>query len=133
MLLAVPNKHLRQNKELLIFVFRDKNPWNMKRSKATDKKRIKRVEEMEASYDKVLSAMEKLREGMSLLEDCKADIEGLEEYSSSGAWLEDFEADEAGLLPEGMKRGVLSEDGLFDLLSEIGQVRSLLSKTDEII
>ena len=115
MLLAVPNKHLRQNKEFLIFVFKDKNPWNMKRSKAIDKKRIKRVEEMEASYDKVLSAMEKLREGMSLLEDCNADIEGLEEYSSSGAWLEDFEADEAGLLPEGMKRGVLSEDGLFDL------------------
>ena len=30
----------------------------------------------------------------------------------------DFEADEAGLLPKGLKRGVLSEDGIYDLLEE---------------
>ena len=98
----------------------------MKRPKATDKTRIKRIEEMEASYDKVLSAMEKIREGMALLEDSAADITRLEEYSSSGTWLEDFEADEAGLIPEGMKRGVLSEDGLYDLLAGIDSIRGIL-------
>ena len=42
----------------------------------------------------------------------------LDEYYTSGEWLEDYEADEAGLLPKDMKRGVLSQDGLYDLLEE---------------
>ena len=42
----------------------------------------------------------------------------LEEYYSSGEWREDYEADEAGLLPADLKRGVLSQDGVFDLLTE---------------
>ena len=34
----------------------------------------------------------------------------------SGEWLKDFEADERGKLPKNMPRGVLSEDGLYNLL-----------------
>ena len=41
----------------------------------------------------------------------------LDEYYTSGEWREDYEADEAGLLPKDMKRGVLSQDGVYDLLS----------------
>ena len=33
-------------------------------------------------------------------------------------WKDDFEADEQGLIPKDMKRGVLSEDGLYDLLQQ---------------
>lgn len=40
----------------------------------------------------------------------------LEAYYTSGLWLEDYQADEAGELPRELKRGVLSQDGLFDLL-----------------
>jgi hypothetical protein len=43
----------------------------------------------------------------------------LKEYYEGGQWLEDFRADERGELPPDMKRGVLSEDGLWNLLSEI--------------
>ena len=39
-------------------------------------------------------------------------------YSESGQWLKDFEADERGELPKDLKRGVLSEDGVYNLLSE---------------
>ena len=42
----------------------------------------------------------------------------LNEYYVSGQWQEDYEADEAGLLPSGLKRGVLSQDGVFDLLEK---------------
>ena len=125
-LLAVPSKHLRQNKEFLIFVFQEKSTPGMKRSRKTDKDRIKRIEEMEAAYDKVLAAVERLREGIAMLEDAGAEISKLEEYSSSGAWLKDFEADEAGLLPEDLKRGVLSEDGLHNLLAETDSFRSVI-------
>ena len=37
---------------------------------------------------------------------------------SSDAWKRDFAADEAGLLPKNLKRGVLFEDGINDLLDE---------------
>ena len=40
----------------------------------------------------------------------------LSEYMSSGQWKEDFEADERGELPLNTPRGVLSEDGLYNLL-----------------
>lgn len=42
--------------------------------------------------------------------------EALREYMESGLWLEDFEADERGEVPPELKRGVLSEDGLYNLL-----------------
>ena len=45
-------------------------------------------------------------------------LKALSDYYSSDAWKRDFAADEAGLLPKDMKRGVLSEDGIYNLLEE---------------
>ena len=42
----------------------------------------------------------------------------LDEYYTSGEWQADYEADEAGLLPANLKRGVLSQDALYDFLAE---------------
>ena len=39
-------------------------------------------------------------------------------YMESGLWLSDYMADERGELPRDLKRGVLSEDGLYNLLWE---------------
>ena len=41
----------------------------------------------------------------------------LEEYYTSGEWRYDYEADEAGRLPADLKRGVLSQDGVYNLLA----------------
>ncbi len=40
------------------------------------------------------------------------ELKELEDYYTSPEWQEDYAADEAGLLPEGLKRGVLSQDGI---------------------
>ena len=40
----------------------------------------------------------------------------LAEYYTSDEWKQDFADDEAGRLPKDLKRGVLSEDGLWNLL-----------------
>lgn len=45
--------------------------------------------------------------------------EKLDAYYTSDEWKRDFADDEAGLLPKDLKRGVLSEDGLYNLLEEI--------------
>jgi len=44
-------------------------------------------------------------------------IRKLDSYYGSPEWKEDLEADEAGLLPADLKRGVLSEDGIYNVLN----------------
>jgi hypothetical protein len=44
-------------------------------------------------------------------------VKELAAYYEDDDWREDFEADEAGRLPADLKRGVLSEDGIYDVLS----------------
>jgi hypothetical protein len=43
-------------------------------------------------------------------------VQELESYYGSTEWKQDFTADEEGLLPKGLKRGVLSEDGIYNVL-----------------
>ena len=40
----------------------------------------------------------------------------LDAYYTSGEWLEDYEADERGDFPPDLKRGVLAQDALYELL-----------------
>ena len=47
-------------------------------------------------------------------------IKSLAGYYGSSAWKRDFAADERGLLPKELARGVLSEDELYNLLEEYG-------------
>ncbi len=56
------------------------------------------------------------------LKDLTSALSTLEAYYTSPAWRTDFEADEAGLLPPDLKRGVLSEDGIYNLLEEYKRV-----------
>ena len=73
-----------------------------------------RVMHMEACMQCVEDA---LRKGD--VQPVRRQIETLRAYMESGQWLADYEADERGELPVQLKRGVLSQDGLYDLLSKI--------------
>ena len=77
---------------------------------------LKRVREMEARYDKLASILAKFDAASSEYKEFEPELEILKEYMDSGQWKADFEADEAGEIPAGVKRGVLSEDGLYNLL-----------------
>ena len=46
---------------------------------------------------------------------------------ADGVDIQDFAADEAGLLPKNLKRGVLSEDGLWNVLADCRKVEKKLS------
>lgn len=63
---------------------------------------IERIEHMEALYDRAVQT------GIIPPE--------LLEYYFGGQWLLDYQADERGELPQDLKRGVLSQDGLWNLL-----------------
>ena len=73
-------------------------------------------------------AKEKALQEFAQLEE---DIDTLNSYYMDGQWRNDFEADESGKLPKNLKRGVLSEDALFDLLEETDRLRNLLIAMDE--
>ena len=77
--------------------------------------REERVAFYEQIYDELLK---RIHENGSFPEEVRMKALLLDEYYTSGKWQEDYEADEAGLLPEGLKRGVLSQDGVYDLLTE---------------
>ncbi|MBP5151857.1 MAG: DUF4298 domain-containing protein [Lachnospiraceae bacterium] len=55
------------------------------------------------------------------LSDLQPRIEKLTEYYTGDLWKEDFAADEAGKLPKDLKRGVLSEDAVHDMLTLMSQ------------
>ena len=80
---------------------------------------LQRIAAMEAAFDRTALAVRMMESALDTYETVKVDIDRLTEYLESGAWRADFEADEAGLVPQGLKRGVLSEDGLYDLLTDI--------------
>ena len=50
--------------------------------------------------------------------DVQESLKELEVYYGSKEWKKDFSDDEKGLLPPDLKRGVLSEDGIWNLLEE---------------
>ena len=46
-------------------------------------------------------------------------VRTLAEYLAGGLWLADYEADERGEFPKELKRGVLSQDALYNLLCDV--------------
>ena len=77
---------------------------------------------MEDRYDEVTRVLAGLEEVVGEYEDFKDELEVLKDYMDSGEWKEDYEADEAGQVPSDLKRGVLSEDGLYNLLQDADKI-----------
>ena len=76
----------------------------------------RRIEYMERLFDEVREAVEA---GQAMDATLDGKIRALFAYMDGGLWLEDYQRDERGELPAGLKRGVLSEDGLYNLLMDI--------------
>ena len=65
---------------------------------------LQRIAAMEAAFDRTALAVQMLESALDTYETIKVDIDRLTEYLESGAWREDYEADEAGLVPPDLKR-----------------------------
>ena len=81
-------------------------------------KQIERITRMEALFDKSSEVVKRLETALEDFAKLQSDMKELEAYYDGSDWRADFEADEAGLLPKDLKRGVLSEDGLWNLLTD---------------
>ncbi len=80
---------------------------------------VERIKNMEAVFDFLQRIV--AEKSFSV---CKEDwfrihLDNLIDYYENGVWLADYTLDEQGLLPVNLKRGILSQDGVYNFLSEI--------------
>ena len=87
---------------------------------------LKRIEAMEKKLNAAVEAVRALERALDEYAAAAADIRALEAYLSSPERREDLAADENGLLPDALRRGVLSEDGIYDLLEDNDALRQRL-------
>ena len=80
---------------------------------------IARVKKMEQYMDEVSEVLKNCPESMKENEEIRLKIKEEESYQESGQWLLDYKCDERGELPPDLKRGVLSEDMLYNLLCDV--------------
>ena len=87
---------------------------------------IRRIEEMETRLNRAVHCLNQLEEALEQFEAVQEDIRILSAYYESPQWREDFEADEAHLLPADLPRGVLSEDGIYNVLGKNEELKQQL-------
>lgn len=83
---------------------------------------LARIREMEITFEAIQEMIKNDQFEVSQYEELKEKVSILKQYQESGQWMKDFECDERGELPFDLKRGVLSEDGLYNLLSEVDTI-----------
>jgi hypothetical protein len=84
---------------------------------------------MEALLDDARAALDALNNALDGYEKVREEIDRLEAYYTGEDWRQDFEDDEEGRLPADLKRGVLSEDGIYDLLEDDREILVRLLET----
>ncbi len=87
---------------------------------------IKRISGMEQILDEASEVIAGLNIALDKYERLRPKLEKLAEYYHSPQWLLDLDDDRAGRLPQDLKRGVLSEDAIYDLLAENGELLARL-------
>jgi hypothetical protein len=88
---------------------------------------LERIRTMEEKLNAALAAIASLETALDGYRDAMPCIRDLEAYLASDEWRQDFEADEQGRLPAGLRRGVLSEDGIYRLLEADSALRDELA------
>ena len=91
-----------------------------------NKQQITRIRQMERRLNRATAAVKRLEAALDKWEAAQEAIAALDEYYGSDLWKQDFADDEAGRLPADLKRGVLSEDAIWDLLADVKELKARL-------
>lgn len=79
---------------------------------------IERIQHFEQLLDTVAPALKDLEAALDRFDEVQEAVQELSAYYGSEEWHADLAEDESGNLPGDLKRGVLSEDGIYDVLSD---------------
>ena len=91
---------------------------------------IERIKAMEQHLNRVSQAVMRLSAALDEYSEAQTALHELEAYYNSDEWKRDFADDEAGLIPKDLKRGVLSEDAVWNVLEDS---RNLNSRMEEVL
>lgn len=89
-------------------------------------KQVERIKYYEAIFDEALEKVEAIDKALLELDDILAKVQELEDYYNSETYRQDYKDDEDGKIDKDLKRGILSEDGIYNLLSDLDKYRELL-------
>lgn len=81
-------------------------------------KQINRIETMENHLDRLTAAAKSLEGALEEYAAAQESFTALNEYLGSEQWNKDFNDSNEGRLPADLKCGVLSEDGIWDVLTD---------------
>ncbi len=95
---------------------------------AAKEENIQRIREMESILNRAAEKMDALEKTIAEYEAIQPEIRKLEAYYTGQEWKEDLALDEAGELPADLKRGVLSEDGIWNALERNRELAEKLRK-----
>lgn len=92
------------------------------------KHQIARIRKMERHLNSAIAAVKRLEGALDKWEAVQEAIAALDGYYGGDLWRQDYADDEAGLLPADLKRGVLSEDGIWNLLIDVKELNERLKE-----
>lgn len=95
--------------------------------------RTDRISHYEEIMDRILRVIRQDGITPGVYECVLPDLKELEEYYTSPQWQEDYAADESGLLPADLKRGVLSQDGISDLLDRFSDLKKKPNHQEQLV
>jgi len=90
---------------------------------------IARIKKMEQQMERASQAVMALSAALDQYAEAQEALAALRQYYGSDEWRHDFADDEAGRLPADLKRGVLSEDGIWNLLEDDRELTERLRTT----
>lgn len=77
---------------------------------------ISRIAHMEQLYDEIIQILDSFELSLNQFQDTQTKLKELSDYYTSPVWIQDYDDDQEGKLPNELKRGVLSQDGIYLLL-----------------
>lgn len=90
---------------------------------------IERITYMEKILeDEATEAVSSLSESLEKYSAVQDKLQELSAYYSSEQWRQDFDDDSSGKIPQNLKRGMLSEDAVYNLLSDVTRLEDQMKK-----
>lgn len=93
-----------------------------------DTMQIERIRAMEQRMNSAAAAVHALETALEQYEAALPELTQLAHYYESPLWMQDYDDDNAGKLPGDLCRGVLTEDALYDLLSDTERARADMAR-----